>query len=476
MRMKRFDISPTKLKVGVMTGGIREDKPQLELNMGDLIKGTNYQEIDGVFSGYQSLAGIESFDGTALASSVSAPLSVEGVYDDAAREVRRAAIKPVGDTACVGPVLGLYNHVDGGVVYAVRKGVGAGATDLLYKSSGTGWVNIPTTAPAVLGTDEKYKFTEGTFDLLTGRQRVPTVFFASTGFFPSYIHSNTIVPIISADLPDSIASNIFATSIIEFKNRLWLGYPDGRLYFSNVGDPLDFDPTTFSGVIYREDEIVYLMVTTGDSLVVFCKNSIQLVKALSVGDVADQSVVDYLFSNVTLSPNIGAVERTANVVFDDLLYIDKRGLASIGSTQSYGDFETKSYSKGINKTLLGNYSSIVGASVVKEYNQYRLYFSNGYGIIFTFTIISNASGSSGKKMKGITTFSYPVTISCCTEGYIGCSDGLVLKIESGTSFNGGVISTTLNTSYHHYNSPTTFKRFREVFFEGYIPFNTTFTT
>ena len=80
---------------------------------------------------------------------------------------------------------------------------------------------------------------------------------------------------------------------------MWLGYPDGRLYFSNVGDPTDFDSTTFAGVIYMKDDIVDLKVTKGDVLVVFCKNSIQIIKALSTTDITDQVVVDYLFSNVT---------------------------------------------------------------------------------------------------------------------------------------------------------------------------------
>lgn len=556
MRMKRFDISPTKLKVGIMTGGIREDKPQLELNMGDLIKGTNYQEIDGVFNGYRSLKGYEVYDGTALASSVAAPINPDGTYDDAAREVRRAAIEPVGDTDCTGPVLGVYNHVEDGVVYAVREKLDE-TQDLLYKTSVLSWVNIPTIETVTyttgdlngsgiefkigdtltgsvsgesgivsqinlssgswtlgtasgsivfgsttgafnptdvlsntsgttstyeatqntLGTGGSYKFIEGYFDLLEGLQRKPVVFFASCCYYPSYIKNDTIIPIIHYNLPDDPATNTFATSIVEFKNRLWLGYPDGRLFFSNVGDPHDFDSSTFSGVIYLEDEIVDLVVTTGDALVVFCKNSIQVVKALSSSDVTDQAVVDYLFSNATLNSNTGAVEGTGSIVLDDVLYIDNRGLTSIASTQNYGDFEIKSYSKGINNTLLNSYEKIVGASIVKEYNQYRLFFSDGRGIIFTFTVSSNKLGtSSSKTIKGITTFLYPTTITCCTEGYIGCGDGFVCKIESGTSFNGAVITTILETSYHHYNAPTTFKRFREVFFEGYFPFKLTFTT
>ena len=129
----------------------------------------------------------------------------------------------------------------------------------------------------------------------------------------------------------------YARCLAEFKNRLWLGYPDGRLTFSNVGNPVDFDSTTFSGTIYLEDEILDLVVGTGDALFVFCKNSIQIIKALT-SDSNAQTVVDYLFSNTTLINNTEIIEGTAVRLFDDILYVDDRGLTSISATDAYGDF------------------------------------------------------------------------------------------------------------------------------------------
>lgn len=551
MRSKRFNMAATQTKVGILTGGVKENRPQLELNMGDLLRGLNYQEVDGLYHGYRSLPGYEVYDGTQLASDILVPVTdVNGVatYDDLAREARRSAITKVGGILASGPVVGCFQ--DDGYVIAARNNA-ADTFGKLWKTTGAGWVAITesfmlyytngnknagtkikvgqtitasgaegivtaintesgswdsgTAAGSILVTvtsgafttgvitgslsgtatytsgastikkGGKYKFTHGRFDLFPGLQRKKITFLASTSYYPSYINNGVLVPIISNDLPDSKATDLFATSIIEFKNRLWLGYPDGRLVFSNVGNPLDFDPTTFSGVINMEDEIVDLQITTGDVLVVMCKNSIQLVKALSVSDATTTVVSDYLFSNSTLTSNIGCMTGTAHRIFDDLIYIDDRGLTSLEATQKFGDFETKSYSKSIQKTLNLNLPNVIGSYVDNTQNQYRLLFSDGFGIIFTFSMTSNkGSTTSFKAVKGATTFRYLVNITSVGEKIFGSDNGFLYKIDSGTSFNGFPIDTELVTCYHHYLSPTTIKRFREVLFEGFIPFGLEF--
>lgn len=551
MRSKRIGVSTTQVKVGVLTGGVKENKPQLELNMGDLLKGLNYHEVDGQYNGYRSMSGYEVYDGTALASSVVVPVTeVEGVvtYNDAAREAKRATITAVGGSGASGSVLGCYQ--DDNYVLAVRNS-SAGTNGKLWKTTAVGWEEVPgiellsytsgsknsgtkmsigqiITAPGVSATivaisteggswdsgdasgyiaftytsgtftsgiitgslsatanytkitstlkpGGSYKFVQGRFDLLPGLQREKITFMASSSYYPSYIANGRINPILSHNLPDNFSTGLFATSIVEFKNRLWLGYPDGRLIFSNVGNPLDFDPTTFSGVIQLEDKIVDLRVVTGDVLVVLCENSIQTIQALSVGDATATVVSDYLFSNSTLTTTSGCVSGSAHRIFDDLIYIDERGLTSLEATEKFGNFETKSYSKNIQRTLSANISNIVGSYVDSSLNQYRIFFSDGFGIIFTFSMISNKSGSATfKSVKGATTFRYLIPISCVGDKIFGSTNGYLYKTDSGTSFNGEEIQTQLNTAYYHYQSPSFIKRFREIYFDGIIPFDLQF--
>ena len=95
MRAKRYKLSPTQLKVGALTGGVQENKPQYEMRIGDLIRGFNYQEVDGLYTGYRSMFGYEVFDGTQSPTSVAVDVTdVDGVteYDDTDREARRSLI------------------------------------------------------------------------------------------------------------------------------------------------------------------------------------------------------------------------------------------------------------------------------------------------------------------------------------------------------------------------------------------------
>ena len=747
MRTPRFNMHPTQTKVGVMTGGVKENKSQLQLNIGDLIRGVNYQEVDGVYKGYLSLEGYEVTDGTALASSINVPiiedygvdrftylllegdslvdksnentavtvtnvirttspyynlylnnswyffsnssisfsdfdlstnsfcieciiyldslaedsiiyqagtdiklyveaatgaikldlndsdvthtfgsvlstgsfthlglrrivddiyLSINGgedlnplsltasydilntatsslidirgylsqyrisigtfrringdfpvptipysdasfsytKYADAAREARRAAIKKVGDASCTGEAIGGYKFED--TIYGIRNN-STDAYGTIWKATGTSWAQLSypkviryssgnkntgtefivgetitgddssatgvilyinqeggswstgdatglivlasvtgafnaddilsntsgATSACVpstysLGKDGRYKFLEGRFDLFSGLQRQNILFFASGVSYPCYITNDTVYPILHPDLPDNAASGNYARCLAEFKNRLWLGYPDGRLTFSNVGDPTDFDSTTFSGTIYLEDEILDLVVGTGDALFVFCRNSIQVVKALS-SDASTQIVVDYLFSNTTLINNTEIVEGTAIRLFDDIVYVDDRGLTSISATDAYGDFSTKSYSKSVQNSLLANFDNIIGATVNREYNQYRLFFNDGSGIIFTFEMKSIAN-SMTTLVKGATFFQYNDVVTFIEEDIFGCTNGYIYLLGSGTSFNGKEIESSLSTSFYSYNSPTTIKKFKEVYLEGLIPY------
>lgn len=755
MRSRRYNIIPTKTKVGVMTGGVKENKSQVQLNIGELIRGVNYQEVDGIYNGYMSLSGYEATDGTALASSVVVPiledkgidrfttLLIEGVnptledfsneqviltstniievantkytldipnswyfgpsssvsfasknfdteefcieavinlsslaadsyiyksgtdilfyveatsgdirlklnnldknhsfaqalsintyyhlsirriedtiwlevngteapdelilaagydilnatataeidilgylaqyrisegthrrmlaafeildvpmssaeyeitqFDDVAREARRSAIDSIGDLNCTGDALGGYKF--GSVIYAARND-NTETYGTMWKTTDTGWSQLSesvllrfssgtlnagtefvigetitgddssatgvilyinqeggswslgtasgtivlassagtfndqdvlsNTAGAtaacnpdinVLKKDGKYKFIEGAFDLFSGLQRQNVLFFTSKNSYPCYINSNKIIPIIHYDLPDNYTSGNFASAIVEFKNRLWLGYPDGRLVFSNVGDPVDFDSTTFSGTIYLEDEILDLIVGKGDSLFVFCRNSIQVIKALSTSTADTQTIVDYLFSNSTLINDTEIKENTAVRLFDDILYVDDRGLTSISATDTFGDFSTKAYSKAVQRTLSANFDNIVGAIVNRDYNQYRLFFRDGTGLIFTFDMRS-ISNSMTTIVKGATFFKYLESVSFVSERIFGCTTGFIYLIDSGTSFNGDAINHLMSTSFYSYNSPGILKYFKEVFFEGLIPYDIEFT-
>lgn len=311
-----------------------------------------------------------------------------------------------------------------------------------------------------------YNLAIAAFDELVGAQRVDLVYSANGVNEPSYFNGLAQVPIIDINLPD--AQGVYAVNIIEFKNRLWLAYPDGRLWYSGVGNPHEWDVATGgAGEIYLEDEITNLVVGPGDVLVVFCRNSTQIIKTITdSGSVTANTIADYAFFNETYSKRSGAIRNTTARLLGDVYFLDDRGMTNLSATDTYGDFASSSISKNVQRILIAKKNTAVTAGVQREFNQYRLFFGDRTGYSFTF--------DKEKKVKGITQFKYLHQISCFAEGedtdgtvllVFGSDDGYVYQMDSGTSFDGQEIATFMAPAYYSYRSPTNWKWFRKATIE-----------
>lgn len=441
---------PVTSKVVLFTGGLKEDVSQLELQPGELIGGFNYMEEDGVTHGYTSISGYERTDGRALPSSIEATEE-----DDTAREAQRTATQEVPGQS---PVEGA--HIYKTDIYAVRKTSGDPLVSAMYKSTTSGWTGI---TGALTGGGE-YQFVNAAFDLLASHQREKLFFFVNGVDAPSYYDGTQIQTITHANLP----TTVYPTTITVFKNRLFLGYPDGRLFFSSVGDPTDFDAATGgAGVIEYNKTITNLQVTPGDTLAVFLDDSVQLLTSLYDLDVTNTSAVaTYKFKQDEFSNRSGAYPRTVQRILGKMLYMNDRGLSSMETSDTFGDFEAASLSKNVQKGLLA-LKGLVSTSIVdREKNQYRVFFSNGLAYFVTFNI--------EKAVRGITTIIYDHPVLTTSEGLdengndfkIFTSDtGYVYKMDSGTSFDGGVIRTRMDTSFYAYGTPSNWKKFYKIVLE-----------
>jgi hypothetical protein len=373
--------------------------------------------------------------------------------NDVDREAQRALIGAVpGDD----PVRGV--HVMDGVVYAVRDF--DTTTAKIYKSTNSGWQALTGT----LSDGGKYRFTIGQFDELTGLQRQRVTYFVSGVDKPHYIDGDTIVPIDHVNLPDESTPDFYATFILEFKNRLFLGYPDGRLLFSAVGDPTNFDPLSGAGEIYMEDTITNLVVGPGDTMIIFCKGSTYLLKSLTDNSNAGGAVTSqYKFYMETFSKTSGSFEDTAQRIVGTIVNSGEKGVTSLEATDTFGDFSAAFVSKNIQVSYMRYKDLITTSTVQKANNQYRLFMSDGQAFYFTFDV--------EKKIKGVTKVKYLNPVLLCSEGVdengdimivFASSNGFIYKMDSGTSFNGEDIVTRLTTAYDSYASPGSRKRFRSV--------------
>ena len=273
-------------------------------------------------------------------------------------------------------------------------------------------------------------------------------------------------------LPDNDpADQEFAISARVFKDRLFLGYPSGKVVFSAAGDPLNFSVVEGAGFFYLPAEVTDLISAPGDALIMFTKGSINIAKTLADAGINNtESTFAYKFFNEDFSQASGCFRNTAQRIMGMIIYMDDRGVSSLEATDAFGDFNAGSLSRNVQKTLLKKKKQITCSTVLRENNQYRLFFDDKTGFVLTF--------DAEKKVKGITSLRYQVPVLCIdtqknSEGdevtVFGSADGFVYLMDSGTSFNGQEIETKLSTAFYNYGSPAYRKRFRKVTLESSAP-------
>lgn len=257
------------------------------------------------------------------------------------------------------------------------------------------------------------------------------------------------VPIITGAEPSYYPSHIGV-----HREHLFLGYDLGSLQHSAPGLPYNYTTSAGAGELGVGDKLVGFKAQSGGTLAVFGRN---LTKILYGADTSD-------WDFKTLSDEAGAIEWTLQAL-GRLRYLDDRGLTSLETVQEYGDFSNATISQDIARVLESKRGTAVASLAVKKKSQYRLFFTDGTGIILTFN---------GNKIAGYTLFNYDDTAVCVGDGedstgaeisFFGASDGMVYKIDAGTSFDGGAVTSTCQLNYSHLGSPSYNKRFRKVSLE-----------
>lgn len=161
-------------------------------------------------------------------------------------------------------------------------------------------------------------------------------------------------------------------------NYLALGYKSGSLAISDLGNPLVFvDAVSTAAEIGASDRVTGLLNLKGDSLGVFTENT---VFALQGTDPSN-------FRRVTISPSSGAIEYTV-CDMGQPMYCDFRGIATIATTDQYGDFNRGRLSWQATPWLLERLQSsrrnqtidktVVAAIPIRNKNQYRVFFADGW--------------------------------------------------------------------------------------------------
>jgi hypothetical protein len=465
---------------------------------------------------------------TAVTGVVADPL-LDATYRNMAAGAYRADIQEVPGS---GPVRGTFIYND--VVYAFRDDV-LGTDLVLYESTGSGWTAVPfgfelpfdsgTTpilegdtvtgatsgATGVVGRVALEAGTWATSDAegrliltaTTGTFQAAEILEVATVASATCVGPATAITMVGGGRVESVIGNIggglsnFKVYGCDGKNRAWefdgivlapinTGMPDdepahiavhrqhlfltfgGSLQFSGLGAPFAWSPLLGAGEIAMNAPITNLLPLPGD----------QTNGALAVYTRRDTSILYGTSSaNFVLSAfntGTGALAYTAQTI-DQAYVLDDRGVISLNTSLNFGNFLPASLTMNIRPFIQRRTNLAVASSVSREKGQYRVFFSDGYGLYLT---IRNG------QLLGAMPVQFPDTVFCVSEGedntgasrtFMGAENGFVYELDRGTSFDGAAIPYSLGLPFNSTGSPRITKRYRrasvEVSGESYAEFN-----
>jgi hypothetical protein len=442
--------------------------------------------------------------------------SLAAAYSALAANSYRAAIsRPTGS----GPVRGIVQY--NGTVYAFRNNVGGTAVDI-WKSSAAGWVAVAfyktvsftaggTATPAdgatltqgavtatvkrvckqsgawtgsavgafvittpsggsgnfaagaatlsggatvtlsgietdiSLAPDGHFEFVSGNFGGAAGQTRI----FGCDGINKAFEFDGDILAPITTGMPTDAPKHIAV-----FKNHLFLAFV-ASLQNSAIGDPFGWTAILGAAEISASERITNLILLpgsqSGGALLVQTRNNTLILYGSSTAD----------FNLVTYNNGVGALDYTA-ANMAGIYSLDDRGIMGLNATLAYGNFDQASLSANIRPFIVSNRQFGQACCANRERSQYRLFFSNGYGLYAT--IIND-------KFIGSLPIYFPDPVFCVWEGedssgnevtYFGSNDGYVHQLDVGTSFDGVAINSYITLNYDAIRGPRMLKRFRKA--------------
>lgn len=258
----------------------------------------------------------------------------------------------------------------------------------------------------------------------------------------------TYVPIntgMAVDTPQHIAVH---------KQHLFLSF-GASLQFSALGDPFNWTPLLGAGELALAGPITNLLVLPGDqssgSLAVYTRNDTSVL----YGTSSDT------FQLSTFNSGTGAIAHTAQNM-DQAYVLDDRGVISLQTSLSYGNFATSSLTMNIRPFIQQRRNLAIASLLNREKGQYRLFFSDGTGLYMTLL---------NGKMLGAMPVQFGSVMTCACEGeapdgtstsFLGSETGFVYRLDAGTSFDGLPIAANINLVYNSVKSPRILKRYRKA--------------
>lgn len=252
------------------------------------------------------------------------------------------------------------------------------------------------------------------------------------------------------------------THVKAHKQHLFLSF-GAAVQHSSIGDPHTWSLITGAAEIGINEDIVGFERLPGGELAIFGRDRTFILYGSSSAD----------WEMREFSATTGALEWTIQP-FGIPIFLDDRGIASLGAVQEYGNYNRNSLSQYVDEIVDSLRNLAVSSTIIREKNQYRVFFSNNLGLIVSFD---------GQDLAAITVLEYNIPVrkvvsdessSGEEEVFFGSDNGYVYKMDSGISFDGSSYTSSLRFARSHAKIPTHrkqfFKNVLEVQSPGYSNF------
>lgn len=229
--------------------------------------------------------------------------------------------------------------------------------------------------------------------------------------------------------------------VIVHKKHLFFSF-GGSVQHSGIGNPFAWSVVLGAAEIATGSRVTGFHTEPGGetsaALMVACR---QRLFTLYGTDSDNWNLVRY-------REKVGAYEWTIQQVAYTL-FLDDRGITDLRTSDRFGNFDHSALSGLVRKLINEKRSLAVASTVVRNKNQYRLFFSDRTAIYVTMD---------GETLRGMmpVTLGHQVTTVWSEENadgaeevFFGCDNGFVYQMERGTSFDGDSIRAYLYTHFDH---------------------------
>ena len=260
------------------------------------------------------------------------------------------------------------------------------------------------------------------------------------------------VPIRTGSTPDT------PTFVKGHKNQLIVA-TNTDLFVCSIGNPYSWTSITGAGDIAVGEVITGILPQVGDftagALVVTTKNRVLV---LYGNDTTD-------FNLVTYAPNNGGRAYTLqNIGFAH--FLDARGVTQMATSRNYGGFQTNVLTNVVQPYVDSKLGLEIAGCVNRSSNQYRVFFSDGTGLICQIVPDPQGTTAVGASMP----FDYGNVVFNTVDSVVDASgvervfgaatNGYVYELNVGTSFDGDAIPSHIMLTFNNSKSPRLRKRYR----------------